>query len=153
VELRSQISVVLERLVRRYLGNMVAQLALGVVLVALVPVVAVLGFAVFAVFAILLFGLYALLGQPDALAPFVGIGWFFGSLIAIFVILVRGHRWLSRVLALADAPARAIDPDVEEPIVAAVEYPSLTLQERLAAADAHLAPDHSADPPRPTVGQ
>jgi hypothetical protein len=135
---------------------MAGRIAYGLLLVALIPVVTILGIAVFGVLAIAIFGLYALLGQPQLLAPMVGLGWFFGSLLVLFLVLLRGHRWLSRLLALANAPAIAIDPLGDEPMIAAMEPApspivdgSLTYHERLAAADArHAPPETLAESPR-----
>jgi hypothetical protein len=126
-------------------------MAYGLVLLVLTPVVAILGLAIFAVLAIVVFGPYALLGEPKVLAPLIGLGWFFGSLAVLFLVLRRGHRWLTRLLALADAPTRAIDPIEDEPTMPSpspIASPSLTLQERLAAADARLAPPQSQPEPR-----
>jgi hypothetical protein len=144
--------MVIERIARRYAARTVGQIAFGLLGLALIPIVTVLGIAAFAVLAIMIFGLYGLLGEPQALAPLVGPGWFFGSLGLVFLILLRAHRWLTRLLALADAPARLIDPDRGAPIVEAsvpspIVEPKAPLRERLAAADARHAPEHAATPP------
>jgi hypothetical protein len=152
MDLGAELRLVIERTVRRYLGSMVSRLAYGVVLVALIPVVVILSIVVFGALAVVVFGLYALLGEPQLLAPIVGLGWFVGALLVIFLLLLRGHRWLTRLLALADAPAKAVNPYGDEPTIAAVERgPSpisssaSTFQERIAAADAR----HAQTPPEP----
>jgi hypothetical protein len=152
--LGTELRLIVERLVRRLAGRIVGQIAFGLLLVVLIPVVTILGIAVFAVLAVAVFGLYALLGEPESLAPIVGLGWFFGSLLVLFLVLLRGHRWLSRLLALADAPALAIDPYGDEPIIAAVEpmpspiaHPSSTFEERVRTLDARHSPDHAVMPP------
>jgi hypothetical protein len=120
-------------------------------LVALIPIIAILAFAIFAVLAIVVFGPYELLGEPKVLAPIAGVGWFIGSLVVLFLVLRRGHRWLTRLVALADVPVRAIDPYEDEPTIPApspIVPPSMTFQERLAAADARLAPPQTPREPR-----
>lgn len=94
------------------------------------------------------------LGEPGPpLGSVIGIGWFGGSLLILFLVLRRGHRWLARLIAVADAPAARIDPYADQELVTTerptrwgeAPYPT-TLGERLAAADARHAPppeDHA----------
>lgn len=147
LDLRSELRLVIERLVRRVAGMAVGRIAFGLLLVALIPFVMVIAVAVFAVLGVAVFGLYGLLGEPEMLASVVGIVWFLGSLLLVFLILLRGHRWLRRLVALAEAPAALIDPYGDESIVKASrpttwgEAPDpSTFRDRLAAADARHAP-------------
>jgi hypothetical protein len=137
-----------ERLARRYAAQRVGRLAYGLVLLVLMLVVVVISIIIFVVLGVVVFGLYALLGEPGPpLGSVFGLGWFGGSLLILFLVLHRGHRWLARLMAIADAPAALIDPYADEELVTA-ERPTgwgeaadpRTFGERLAAADARHAP-------------
>lgn len=136
-----------ERVARRYAALMVGQLSYGLLLLVLMPVVVVASILIFVVLGVVVFGLYALLGEPGPpLGSVMGIGWFGGSLLILFLVLRRGHRWLARLIAIADAPAALIDPYSDQELVTA-ERPTdwgeapdpTTFDERLAAADARHA--------------
>jgi hypothetical protein len=137
-----------ERLARRYAARMVGRLTYGLLLLVLMPVVVVASILIFGVLGVVVFGLYALLGEPDTpLGSVFGLGWFGGSLLILFLLLRRGHRWLARLIAIADAPANLIDPYADQELVTA-ERPTewgeapdpTTYRERLAAADARHKP-------------
>lgn len=138
---------ILERQVRRYVADDVDRLTSGLLLLVLLPVAAVIGVLIFAALGIVLFGSFLLFGQPRALYPVVGIGWFIGSLVILFLVLRRAHRWLTRLIAIAETPARLIDLDDDEELVTA-ERPATTSGKRLAAIDARLGPDARFTPPR-----
>jgi hypothetical protein len=154
MDLASELRLVIERVVRRSLAGAVGQVAQGLLLIVLIPLLVILAVAIFGVLGIVFFGFYALLGSPQPLGAVVGLGWFFGSLLVLFILLVRGHRWLSRLQSIAAAPASAIDPYGVQPAIGAhpiasspIANPSMTYQERVAAADARHAP--SATPGLP----
>jgi hypothetical protein len=135
-----------ERLVRHYVAGMVGRLSSGLLLLILIPVVVAIAIVIFVVLGVVLFGLFRLLGEPGILASGVGIVWFVGSLLALFLVLRRGRRWLTRLIDVANAPASIIDPfadlgpAVGVPSTALRAAPDLTaFRERLAAADARLA--------------
>lgn len=88
-----------------------------------------------------------LLGEPEPIASVVAIAWFGGSLLTLFLILVRGHRWLKRLVAIADAPANMIDPVLtdDELVEPDPALQGLTLQERVAIADAKHVPPSISD--------
>lgn len=137
-----------ERLARRYASLMVGRVMYGLLLLVLMPVVVAIATAIFVVLGVVVFGLYALLDEPGPpLGSGFGLGWFGGSLLMLFLVLRRGHRWLARLIAIADAPAALIDPYADQEIVT-IERPTewgetpdpTTYRERLAAADARHTP-------------
>jgi hypothetical protein len=138
----------LERLVRGYAAAWVDRLSYGMLFLVLIPVVAVIAVVIFTALAIVLFGSYVLLGEPRLLGSVVGLTWFVGSLLILVLVLRRGHRWLTRLIAIADAPANLIDPYEDEDLES--EPPDATTSaERLSALDARLAPpSRSSDDPR-----
>ena len=155
MDLGTELRLAIERVLRRYLAGMVGRVAFGVLGIILIPLVTVLALAVFALLAVVIFGGWALLGQPEQLAPVVGTSWIVGSLVIVALVLLRGHRWLARLLRIADAPARLIDPALRtdpttvapDPIPSPIVRPSETFEKRLAAADARHAPDRTIIPP------
>ena len=138
---------ILEREARRYVADNVDLFTSGLLMLMLVPVAAVIAVLIFAALGIVLFGAFLLFGQPRALYPVVGVGWFIGSLLILVLVLRRGHRWLARLIAIAETPARLIDPDTDEELVTA-DRPPTTSVARLAAIDARLGAEAHATPPR-----
>jgi hypothetical protein len=138
----------LERLVRGYAAHYVGRVAYGIVLLVLLPVVVAISIVIFVVLGVVMMAAYTLLGHPGPpLGSFLGLSYFVGSLVVLFLVLRRGHRWLTRLLALADIPAAMIDPVEDEMTVREVPEVS-TFHDRLAAADArHGSPSDTPDAP------
>jgi hypothetical protein len=134
----------LERLVRSYAGYYVGRVAFGILLLVLLPVVLVIAVVIFAVLGLVLMGAYELLGHPGPpLGSLLGISYFVGSLVVLFLVLRRGHRWLSMAITIADAPAAMIDPVEDEEVVREVPDPG-AFRTRVTAADArHATPSGS----------
>ena len=146
-----------ERLIRRYVARTVSRLTYGLRVLALIPLVTTIGVLIFVAVGVVVFGLYTILGEPGApLGLAFSFGWFGGSLLILFLVLRRGHRWLARLIAIANAPAALIDPYADEQLVEARrptawgEAPDQpTYLERLAAADARHAPPSEPRDKRP----
>ena len=137
-----------ERLARAYAASAISRISYGVVLLLLLPVVLVLAIVIFVLLAVLMYGLYVVLDEPKALSPLVGIGTFTGGLLILFLILRRGHRWLTRLMALAAAPAALIDPYADEEQFVYVAPDMDAYRARLMAADArHVPPSDASDEP------
>ena len=144
-----------ERLVRRYAAQAAGRMAYGLLLLVLMPLVAVVAVVIFGIVGVVVFGSYAFIGQPPApLGLLFSFGWFFGSLLILFLVLRRGHRWITRLIAIADAPAALIDPYRDQELIetkrpgAWAETPDpSTFLDRVAAADARLAPRDDHDHP------
>jgi hypothetical protein len=138
----------LERLVRGYAAYYVGRVAYGIVLLVLLPVVVAISIVIFVVLGVVLMAAYTILGDPGPpLGSFLGLSYFVGSLVVLFLVLRRGHRWLTRLLALADIPAAMIDPVEDEMTVREVPEVS-TFRDRLAASDArHGSPSDTPDAP------
>jgi len=118
----------LEGLVRSYAAYYVGRVAFGVVL----------------------FGAYELLGHPGPpLGSFLGISYFVGSFVVLFLVLRRGHRWLTLAGRIADAPAAMIDPTYDDVEVIRETPDPDAFRARVAAADArHGTPsDTPSDTP------
>ena len=132
-----------ERIARGYAAGAAGKIGYGLLLIALIPVVTVLGILVFGVLAVVLYGVITMLGEPGPrLGPILGVTWFGGSLLVIFLILRRGHRWLARLAKIAEAPAAWLDPlpDRERARPTARDREmDYGYHERLAAADARHA--------------
>ena len=92
---------------------------------------------------------YELLGHPGPpIGSFLGLSWFIGSLVVLFLVLRRGHRWLTLALKIADAPAASIAPPHEDDDVIRQAPDPGAFRARVAAADArHVTP---TDPPSDT---
>ena len=137
-----------ERLARRFVARTVGRLTYGLLLLALIPLVMAIGVLTFVTIGVVVFGLYAILGEPGGpLGVAFSFGWFGGSLLIVFLVLRRAHRWLARLIAIADAPAALIDPDADEELAEArrpIAYGEASHEssylDRLAAADARHAP-------------
>jgi hypothetical protein len=144
-----------ERLVRRYLAQAAWRLGYGVLLLVLMPIVVIIAVGIFAVLGVVIFGSYAFLGAPPApLGLVFSLGWFFGSLLVLLLVLRRGHRWLARLIAIADAPAAWIDPyrhreiiEAKRPTAWGEAADPTTFRDRVRAADARLSQDADADHP------
>jgi hypothetical protein len=134
----------LERLLRAYAGYYIGRVAYGILLLVLLPVVLVIAVVIFAVLGLVLMGAYELLGHPGPpLGSLLGISYFVGSLVVLFLVLRRGHRWLSMAIAIADAPAAMIDPVEDEEVVREAPDPG-AFRARVTAADArHGTPSGS----------
>ena len=132
-----------ERIARGYAAGTVDRLARGLLLIALIPLVTILGIVVFGALAVPMLAVFTMLGEPGGLiGAIIGLSWFGASLVVIFLILRRGHRWLTRLLTIAEAPAAWLDPGPEEGpawLVAREPEEDRTYQERLVAADARHA--------------
>jgi len=143
----------LEGLVRRYAAYYVGRVAFGIVLLVLLPVVVLISVVIFAVLGVVLFGAYELLGHPGPpLGSFLGISYFVGSLVVLFLVLRRGHRWLTLAGRIADAPAAMIDPTYDDVEVIRETPDPDAFRARVAAADArHGTPSdtHSDTPDEP----
>lgn len=155
-ELKPKPPSIAERLARRYASKAAGQLTYGLLLLVLIPVVVAIAVPIFVVLGVVVFGSYALLGEPDPpLGSVFSLGWFFGSLLLLFLVLRLGHRWITRLIAMADAPAVLIDPYRDQELVEArrptgwSEAPDqIGFRERVAAADArHTPPSASLEAP------
>jgi hypothetical protein len=139
----------LERLLRSYAAYYVGRVAYGIVLLVLLPVVAAISIVIFAALAVIVFGAYALLGSPGPpIGTVFSLGWFVGSFVILFLVLRRGHRWLTLAIKIADAPAAMIaPPDEDDEDIR--EAPDLgAFRARVAAADArHTSPSDTPDEP------
>jgi hypothetical protein len=135
----------LERLVRSYAGYYVGRVAFGILLLVLLPVVLVIAVVIFVVLGLVLMGAYELLGHPGPpLGSLLGISYFVGSLVVLFLVLRRGHRWLTLAMKIADAPAAMIDPPHEDDHVVREAPDPGAFRARVAAADArHATPSGS----------
>jgi len=127
-----------ERLARRYVAASVGELAYGLILVVLVSVVMAIGILIFVALGAVVFGLYALLGEPRAFGLVVGLTWFGGSLLILFLVLLRGHRWLTRLMAIAEAPVALIDPYADQELLEA-EAPAAWAEASVAGTGAATA--------------
>jgi len=139
-----------EGIVRSYAAYYVGRVALAIVMLVLLPVVLVIAVVIFAVLGVVLFGAYELLGHPGPpLASFLGISYFVGSLVVLFLVLRRGHRWLALASKIADAPAEMIDPTYDDTEVIREAPDPGAFRARVAAADARhgTPPDTPSDTP------
>ena len=139
-----------ERIARGYAAGAAGKVAYGLLLIALLPVATVLGVLVFGALAVVMYGVIEVVGEPGPpLGTILGVTWFGGSLLIIFLILRRGHRWLGRLAHIAEAPAAWLDPrpDPEDAHPTAPDRGmDRTFHERIAAADAqHAATTGASD--------
>lgn len=138
-----------ERLLREYAAYRVGRVAQGIVLLVLLPVVVAIAIVIFGVLGVVLVGVNELLGHPGPpIGSFLGLSWFIGSLVVLFLVLRRGHRWLTLALKIADAPAAMIAPPHEDDDVIRQAPDPGAFRARVAAAAArHVTPP---DPPSDT---
>ncbi|MEA2578751.1 MAG: hypothetical protein QOD78_2339 [Chloroflexota bacterium] len=139
----------LEQIVRSYAAFYVGRAANGILLLVLLPVVVAISVVIFAALAVIVFGAYALLGSPGPpIGTVFSLGWFVGSFVVLFLVLRRGHRWLTLAIRIADAPAAMIDPpDEDDGVIREAPDPE-AFRARVAAVDArHTSPSDTPDEP------
>jgi len=139
-----------EQLVRGYVASYVDRAAHGVMFLVLFPIVLVIAIVIFAVLGFLIIGTYVLIGEPGPpLGTAFSLGYFIASFVVLFLVLRRGHRWLTLAMNIADAPAAMIDPPYEVDKVIGEAPDPAAFRARLAAADArHGTPsDTPSDTP------
>jgi hypothetical protein len=143
-----------EGFVRRFVAVLVELLGPGIAGVVLLVVSLVVAGLVFIPTVILLIAIESVLHPSDTVAAALGIGWFVGSLVALFVVLVRLRRWLNVMAEAPDRVASALDPSLVSAPLSQEERAQRARDDaeraarftsRLASADAGLAP-HETDP-------
>ena len=146
-----------EAVARRFVAVVIQLLGPGIAGVVLLIVSLLVAALVFVPTVIVLIAIDSVLHPTESVAAALGIGWFVGSLVALFVVLVRLRRWLNFMAEAPDRVVEVLDPSLVSPATSDEERAQRTQDEaaraatfstRLAAADARLAPHETGPSPQ-----